>query len=72
MAVFETKKQTKVTLDDTIPLKCLVESAEKREDHMVTFIFISDIRDIMSLLTLNCDIFSSQILKKKFFLVFVL
>lgn len=38
MAVFETKKQTKVTLDDTIPLKCLVESAEKREDHMVTFI----------------------------------
>lgn len=34
MAVFETKKQTKVTLDDTIPLKCLVESAEKREDHM--------------------------------------
>nr|XP_022297327.1 PX domain-containing protein kinase-like protein isoform X2 [Crassostrea virginica] len=34
MAVFEAKKQTKVTLDDTIPLKCLVDSAEKREDHM--------------------------------------
>ncbi|XP_055999127.1 PX domain-containing protein kinase-like protein isoform X2 [Ostrea edulis] len=32
--VFEKKKETKVTLDDTIPLKCLVESAEKREDHM--------------------------------------
>ncbi|XP_062593709.1 PX domain-containing protein kinase-like protein isoform X1 [Saccostrea cucullata] len=32
--VFEKKKETKVTLDDTIPLKCWVESAEKREDHM--------------------------------------
>ena len=35
MAVFEKKKLDKVTLDDSIPLKCVIDSAEKREDHMV-------------------------------------
>ncbi|KAK3103603.1 hypothetical protein FSP39_020466 [Pinctada imbricata] len=38
MAVFEKKKSDKVTLDDTIPLTCVIDAAEKRDDHMAYFL----------------------------------
>lgn len=34
--VFERRKSTKVNIDDTIPLSCSIETAEKREDHIVS------------------------------------
>ncbi|BFZ08585.1 hypothetical protein BsWGS_11624 [Bradybaena similaris] len=33
-SVFEQRKSTKVTLDDTIPLSCTIETAQKKEDHI--------------------------------------
>ncbi|XP_071960342.1 PX domain-containing protein kinase-like protein isoform X2 [Antedon mediterranea] len=33
MAVFEKKKSTKVTLDDTVPLTCLIETAQNVQTH---------------------------------------
>ncbi|XP_069101211.1 PX domain-containing protein kinase-like protein isoform X1 [Argopecten irradians] len=34
MAVFEKKKILKVTLDDTVNLSCVIETAEKKSDHI--------------------------------------
>ena len=36
MAVFEQKKSTKVTLDDTVPLSCTIETAQNVKDHTVS------------------------------------
>ncbi|CAL1544540.1 unnamed protein product [Lymnaea stagnalis] len=33
-SVFEQRKSNKVTLDDTTPLSCLIETAQKKEDHV--------------------------------------
>ena len=34
--VFEQKKSTKVTLDDTASLSCFIETAQKKDDHIVS------------------------------------
>ena len=33
--LFETQKSAKLSLDDTIPLNCVIESGEKVQDHVV-------------------------------------
>ena len=35
MAVFEKKKTNRVTLDDTLPLSCTIETAQNVKDHTV-------------------------------------
>lgn len=36
MNVFEKKQQSKVTLDDTVPLSACIETAQKQDDHVVS------------------------------------
>ena len=36
--VFEQKKSTKVTLDDTTLLTCFIETAQKKDDHVVSIV----------------------------------
>ena len=41
MAVFERKSTSELEIDDTVPLSCVIEAANKKDSHVVSFASVS-------------------------------